>query len=570
MAVQSMTTLPSFLNAEPLAAMGAMPKGAEQASPMLEFGKLFQQVSDQSRAVDDTQASTDGSALSPSEQDALAQFMGALEGFLSAFQSRTDTQSVQKDAAEPAPSLPDAANTLADASQTLFEAFPALQPDKPSESGSIDSLADALQRLFQSASQSGRSVEKGKQGQEALPDQLTSQPNGTTDEATDGHDAPMVDVLASLAQILQHMQTRIAGHVPGHQSSEKGEGGQTLARNGQLLQGAAVRAAKIAAENAPSDRAEQAQSALKDELDHDHSAVNQGDALLDVSARLEDAMDLKKRMATLQVRLREAVAQMAEKASVSKSSDSPLTALTGLLMQGSDEAGTMPTLPDAASSLAHTVRTLFNQRLEHPAAVRDAVMQRLDKLAEQASASGETDSGSLSNGNGQSSNAALLQRTDSGQATAIAQSAITLPLRHPDWGKALAQRVMVLAQTNQQLAQVRLHPAHLGPIQIKLKLEKDQSMQVSLHAHHALTREAIEQALPRLRELFDQQGINLTAVNVSPDEQSHAQAFADARREGQAEGHHGGNTAVEAEEGAGEETPQPRWVRLNALVDHFV
>lgn len=146
---------------------------------------------------------------------------------------------------------------------------------------------------------------------------------------------------------------------------------------------------------------------------------------------------------------------------------------------------------------------------------------------------------------------------------------ITLPLRHPQWGEQLAQRVMVLAQSNQNLAQIRLHPAHLGPIQIKLKMDADSGVQVSLHAHHALTREAIEQAVPRLRELFQQQGLMLGDVTVQPDEQGHAQAFAQARRE--QSGHSAQAATTETEQSSHDAQHQRTVIyRIDGLVDQFV
>ncbi|HID00146.1 MAG TPA: hypothetical protein EYP05_02225 [Piscirickettsiaceae bacterium] len=146
---------------------------------------------------------------------------------------------------------------------------------------------------------------------------------------------------------------------------------------------------------------------------------------------------------------------------------------------------------------------------------------------------------------------------------------ITLPLRHPQWREQLAQRVMVLAQSNQNLAQIRLHPAHLGPIQIKLKMDADSGVQVSLHAHHALTREAIEQAVPRLRELFQQQGLMLGDVTVQPDEQGHAQAFAQARRE--QSGHSAQAATTETEQSSHDAQHQRTVIyRIDGLVDQFV
>ncbi len=150
---------------------------------------------------------------------------------------------------------------------------------------------------------------------------------------------------------------------------------------------------------------------------------------------------------------------------------------------------------------------------------------------------------------------------------ALAQSTLALPVKHPQWGERLAQRVLFLAQNNQQLAQIRLNPAHLGPIQIKMKLDQDQAVQVSLHAHHALTRDAIEQAIPRLREMFAQQGLTLGDIQVQADAQGHAQAFAQMRREASAFGMQVGHASESEDENRMAPVIQ---VRQDGLIDHFV
>lgn len=171
--------------------------------------------------------------------------------------------------------------------------------------------------------------------------------------------------------------------------------------------------------------------------------------------------------------------------------------------------------------------------------------------------------------NGQGSPTAQILSAKGGlMQPSVMQTTLALPVRHPQWGDQLAQRVLFLAQNSQQLAQIRLHPAHLGPIQVKMKLEQDQSVQVSLHAHHALTREAIEQAVPRLRELFAQQGLSLGEIQVQADAEGHAQAFAQMRRAQQhtagAESGHANNGVEEAS------TYVLSHVQQQGLIDHFV
>jgi flagellar hook-length control protein FliK len=59
-----------------------------------------------------------------------------------------------------------------------------------------------------------------------------------------------------------------------------------------------------------------------------------------------------------------------------------------------------------------------------------------------------------------------------------------------------------------------LSPAELGPITVNLVVD-DGSAELTFHAHHALTRDAIEQALPRLREMLHDSGLTLGNATVS-------------------------------------------------------
>lgn len=78
---------------------------------------------------------------------------------------------------------------------------------------------------------------------------------------------------------------------------------------------------------------------------------------------------------------------------------------------------------------------------------------------------------------------------------------------------ALGQRLAWMVNQGVQDARVRVHPEHLGPIDIRLRLEGD-TAQLTLTASHSVTREALEQALPRLREQLGETGVQLTQANV--------------------------------------------------------
>ncbi|MGD8976410.1 MAG: flagellar hook-length control protein FliK [Gammaproteobacteria bacterium] len=83
------------------------------------------------------------------------------------------------------------------------------------------------------------------------------------------------------------------------------------------------------------------------------------------------------------------------------------------------------------------------------------------------------------------------------------------PLGDPQWARSLGERLAVVVRGEHQTARMSLNPAHLGPIDIQLRLQDDQA-QLWLTAQHPQAREALESAMPRLREMFAQQGIDLS------------------------------------------------------------
>lgn len=96
-------------------------------------------------------------------------------------------------------------------------------------------------------------------------------------------------------------------------------------------------------------------------------------------------------------------------------------------------------------------------------------------------------------------------------------ASIAYPLRHPQWGAAVAKRIVFMANQQMQQAQITLNPEKLGPIQIRLHLDRDQSIAVSMSAQHGATREALEQAMPRLKEMLTEAGIAFSSVEVDDD-----------------------------------------------------
>ena len=100
---------------------------------------------------------------------------------------------------------------------------------------------------------------------------------------------------------------------------------------------------------------------------------------------------------------------------------------------------------------------------------------------------------------------------------------MTKHFAHPEWNKEMAERVIWMHKQQIPSAELRLNPRHLGPVTIRVDVTQDQAT-VAFTAQHAAVKEAIEAALPKLREMFSAQQLNLVDVNVSQEDAGQRQA----------------------------------------------
>lgn len=81
------------------------------------------------------------------------------------------------------------------------------------------------------------------------------------------------------------------------------------------------------------------------------------------------------------------------------------------------------------------------------------------------------------------------------------------------FASGLGERLLDLGRDGAQSARLRLHPETLGPLDVRVLVE-DGEARVWFSTAHGQTRDAIEASLPRLRELFASQGLELGRVQV--------------------------------------------------------
>jgi len=113
------------------------------------------------------------------------------------------------------------------------------------------------------------------------------------------------------------------------------------------------------------------------------------------------------------------------------------------------------------------------------------------------------------------------------------QATVNTPVANERWGDEFSQKVTWLSTQQGQSAELHLNPPHLGPLDVVLSVSGDQATALFTSAHAAV-REAVEQALPKLREMLAGNGImlgNATVSDQSPgDRQTAEQQTADRQR----------------------------------------
>lgn len=97
-----------------------------------------------------------------------------------------------------------------------------------------------------------------------------------------------------------------------------------------------------------------------------------------------------------------------------------------------------------------------------------------------------------------------------------ASLAVKTPFRDQGWDADFGQKIMWLAKNDKHSAQLSLNPAQMGPIEISITVDKGH-VTASFASASADVREAIETALPRLREMFANAGIQLGQTNVGAE-----------------------------------------------------
>ena len=156
-----------------------------------------------------------------------------------------------------------------------------------------------------------------------------------------------------------------------------------------------------------------------------------------------------------------------------------------------------------------------------------------------------------------------------GADTATSPSVMQLPdIRQAPQGSEFPQeilaRVRMIQSQNGKEARLNLHPAELGRLQIAITSEGE-ATRVAFVVENAQAKEALEQAMPRLREFLQQAGLQLTDSSVAQQDFRDSSGFASGDDGAEQKG-----SALAGDSDGEQDAPGPSGSDPDRIVDAYV
>lgn len=224
----------------------------------------------------------------------------------------------------------------------------------------------------------------------------------------------------------------------------------------------------------------------------------------------------------------------------------------------------------AAAGEAQAEAPLATALLHASSAMPERLAERFAERLDAAGAAQSANTSSAPSGVGAAavsgSNGFAVQRYEA--ASPLPQFNIPAPLDTPAWPVQLGQVVRVMSRDELSSAQLRVHPAELGPIEVRLAIEGDRA-QIDFTAASPETRALLEAHMPRLREALESTGLQLQQTSVQSGPQGDARQF-DPSASGRSDGS-GRGTGRQQDEAPAQAVTEIRiGARAERMVDVFV
>lgn len=175
------------------------------------------------------------------------------------------------------------------------------------------------------------------------------------------------------------------------------------------------------------------------------------------------------------------------------------------------------TLLSDATSVKSPQQSTYQQVLAQTApTVAAAIGQRSERELDEISVDASAAQTGISTISAQAQPAGTQLAIDDAAALDNSRHQLHAPVGTHQWAAELGNKLTMLATKDTQSATLYMTPADLGPVQVRIDMHQNQAS-VWFTAEHADTRSALEQSLPRLREMFTAQGMSLTDAGVFGD-----------------------------------------------------
>jgi flagellar hook-length control protein FliK len=156
---------------------------------------------------------------------------------------------------------------------------------------------------------------------------------------------------------------------------------------------------------------------------------------------------------------------------------------------------------------------------------------------------------------------------------AVAADELSARVGTEAWENQVGQKIVYMVGSEEQTASLTLNPPDLGPMQVVLSVTNDQAS-VTFSANQEEVRQALEDALPRLREMMSQSGIALgnATVNAGMPDGRQAQNQDGAARSGGGFGNgnrRGDDKSATAADSAARQVARTTMLGDRGMVDTF-
>lgn len=180
----------------------------------------------------------------------------------------------------------------------------------------------------------------------------------------------------------------------------------------------------------------------------------------------------------------------------------PIADPLGLAAANGDVPSALPAMAAAAASAAQVVSTI-------------AANVAADKKSHADSTEGP--SASTASSTADAAGAAQLLNTQGPphtDANAVPTFRVNAPVDSPEFSQNVANHVSTMFDSNVNTAKLQVNPPALGPIEVRIAIQGDHA-QVWMASHSAMTRDALQEAAPKLREMLNSQGFAQVSVDIS-------------------------------------------------------